>query len=121
MHKSTLLIMTATIAAIITTSVLAFALPNQVFAQSSMQVGQAQAGKVPGAIHIRDPSDTITKGERGLLAGEEAQVAKILAGHEAQAGKVLSGEEAQVTKIIPGKLDVLFPTGRNSELKFQQK
>jgi len=56
---------------------------------------------VPGAIHIRDPSATITKGERGLLAGEEAQVAKILAGHEAQAGKVLSGEEAQVAKIIP--------------------
>ena len=79
----TTLVMASAISAIITASVLTFALPNQVFAQL-----------------VRDPSDTITKGERGLLAG-----------HEAQAGKVLSGEEAEVAKIIPGKLDVVFPTG----------
>lgn len=62
MRKSTLLIMTATIAAIITTSVLAFVLPNQVFAQSSMQI-------------------FVRNGLGQTLAGHEAQEGKILAAH----------------------------------------
>jgi capsular polysaccharide biosynthesis protein len=65
MGKRTLLIMTATIAAIITTSVLAFALPKHVFAQSSMQ------------IFVRN----------GMGLGQT------IAGHETQAGEVLAGHE----------------------------
>jgi hypothetical protein len=64
MHKSTLLIMTATIVAIITTSVLAHALPNQVFAQAGGHGGWLV-------------------GHSGVLAGHEAQVGKVLAGHKA--------------------------------------
>jgi hypothetical protein len=47
---------------------------------------------------IRDPSDTITKGERGNLFKHEASALH----------KALQSEH----KIIDGSHDILFPTGR---------
>jgi len=64
MHKSPLIIMTATIAAILATSAFAFALPNQAFAQ-------------------------VLRGKQTLPPEINSAIGKILAGEEAQVGKVL--------------------------------
>jgi hypothetical protein len=76
MQKNVSITMASIIGAIITTSVLAFALPNQVFAQSNTGGGLGQIlGHVPYV---------------GKILGNVTRVGKIL-GHVPYVGKILEG------------------------------
>jgi len=81
-------IMTAIIAAIITTSVLAFALPKQVFAGIGDTEGMS--------IFVKTPRPDITLNvEESETLGHVPHVGQVLAGHEAQLGgnKAISGHD----------------------------
>jgi hypothetical protein len=100
--------MASALSAILTTSVLAFALPNQVFAQS------AHGGpSTPGInfyfggnvllVHTASGGSTSSTGQ--VLVGHEAQAGKVLTGYGAQAGKVVAGQQGPGPTLTSSRID----------------
>lgn len=80
--------MSASIAAIITTSALAFALPNQAFAEccEGMQIFVKTSHQLHVTLNVEEAE--ITHEIQAVLAGHETQAGKVLAGHEEELGKI---------------------------------